>query len=115
MEAVGCVIITRDRPTLALRAICSALAQTVRPSEIVVVDDGSEPALSWPAEFDEVPGLSFIRIEGTVGRGSARNLGMAALSTPWVAFLDDDDVWHPEKTRIQLAALDAAPETAALG
>src|SRR3954471_19707847 len=115
MEAVGCVIITRDRPALAIRAIHSALAQTVPPRELVVVDGGSEPALPWPAEFDDVPGVRLLRLERTVGRGAARNLGMAALSSAWVAFLDDDDVWHPEKTRIQLAALHATPGIAALG
>src|SRR3954451_2206981 len=114
MPEVGCVVITRDRPASAVRAIRSAMAQTIAPAELVVVDDGSFPALLLPADLEADPRVRLIRLDPPRGRGAARNVGIRLIEAPLVAFLDDDDVWHPDKTKIQLAALEAAP-VAALG
>jgi len=80
-------------------AIESAMAQTHRPLEIIVVDDGStdntaEVAAQYPVQV--------LRQENA-GPGGARNTGVWAASGEWLAFLDHDDTWHPEKTSRQLA------------
>lgn len=104
---VSVVIPTRDRPELLLDALRSVAAQTYSPLEVIVVDDGSNPEIT----LDRAPdlALSLIRIDRDVGPASARNRGIAAATGDLVAFLDDDDVWHPEKTERQVAALSAAP------
>jgi hypothetical protein len=110
------VIVTRDRPVLAVRAARNALAQTHPLIELVIVDDGSVPPLHLPHDLTADARVELVRLDDSHGRGAARNVGLAALSTPLVAFLDDDDLWHPRKTAIQVAALRACgPEVAAVG
>jgi hypothetical protein len=116
MDAVGAVIATRDRPVLVVRAARNALAQTHSLTELVVVDDGSVPPLRLPPDLAADARVEVVRLDRSRGRGAARNAGLAALSTPLVAFLDDDDLWHPPKTAVQIAALRACgPDVAAVG
>jgi glycosyltransferase involved in cell wall biosynthesis len=116
MEGVGAVIATRNRPALAVRAARNALAQTHPLTELVVVDDGSVPRLRLPHDLASDARVDLVRLDRSRGRGAARNVGISVLSTPLVAFLDDDDLWHPRKTAVQVAALRACgPEVAAVG
>jgi glycosyltransferase involved in cell wall biosynthesis len=103
--AVTVIIPTRDRPALLRRSLHSALGQRGVEVEVVVVDDGSdEPVQCGP---DMPPGrLTVIRHEVSRGVSAARNAGLAAAATPYVAFLDDDDIWAPDKLRTQLAAME---------
>jgi glycosyltransferase involved in cell wall biosynthesis len=94
-------------------AIESALAQTVAPSEIIVVDDGSTDDTSAVlARFG-----SRIRLltQTNAGVAAARNTGMRAASQEWIAFLDADDVWHPRKLELQLKAAEQNPQIALMG
>ncbi len=103
--AVTAIIPTRDRPALLRRSLHSALGQRGVRVEVVVVDDGSEePVRCGP----DVPTgrLTVIRHEVSRGVSAARNAGLAAATTQYVAFLDDDDVWAPDKLRAQLAAME---------
>ena len=106
---VTVVIPTRDRwPLLSRTALRSALGQQHVEHEVVVVDDGS---LDGTAErVDELadPRLRVVRHDRSLGVSRARNAGIAAARGAWVAFLDDDDLWAPDKLRIQL---DAARES----
>ena len=87
-------------------ALASIRAQTVAVAEIVVVDDGSSDAT---AAIARAAGATVV--EGPrMGPGAARNAGIRAAAQPWIAFLDADDRWDPEKTARQLAALNAVPE-----
>lgn len=95
----------RDAATIH-RAVSSAVQQTMPPREIIVVDDGSDHDTtehilrSIEAEF---PGrVSVVRLERNAGPAVARNCGWDAASQPFVAFLDADDVWHPQKIALQL-------------
>ncbi|MGY1827723.1 MULTISPECIES: glycosyltransferase family 2 protein [unclassified Blastococcus] len=103
------MIPTRDRRRLVLRAIDSVLRQREVQAEVVVVDDGSQDGTADAVEGLAHPRVRLVRHERSRGVSGARNAGLAEVRTPWVAFLDDDDLWAPGKLRAQLAALRAVP------
>jgi glycosyltransferase involved in cell wall biosynthesis len=88
------------------QAIASIEAQTLPPSEILVIDDGSSD--EGAALLDGIAGLTIIR-QDNAGEGAARNRGVRAASQPLIAFLDQDDAWLPDKLRLQLAVLAGDP------
>jgi glycosyltransferase involved in cell wall biosynthesis len=100
---VTVIIPTRDRPELLQRAVASVLAQTCADFEVIVVDDGSGEA-SDPAEAARDPRRRVLRHAAPRGAAAARNTGLSAARGDFVAFLDDDDVWLPEKLARQLEA-----------
>ncbi len=108
--AFAVVIPLFNRGSLALRALVSVLEQTRPAAEIIVVDDGSTDG-----GVDEIrgafPSVNLITQENR-GVGAARNVGIEAASTEWVASLDADDVWAPDQldelTRMARAFPDAA-------
>ena len=83
-------------------AIESAMAQSHRPLEIIVVDDGSSDATAQVAGRYPVQ----VVLQKNAGPGGARNTGVLAATGEWLAFLDHDDTWHLDKTREQLALAD---------
>lgn len=95
------IIPTRNRPQLLERAVRSALSQALPPSEVIVVDDGSEPPVSM-TDYDRV---RVIRHFPSRGVSAARNTGLHAAKAHWVTFLDDDDelLPHMAATSLQLA------------
>ena len=108
-ESVAVVIPTRDRHALAARAVRSALAQTLPPAEVVVVDDGSDPPVRLPPDLSGDARVTVVRLETSGGSHAARNVGIARTSSALVAFLDDDDEWFPPKLERQVAALRSLP------
>lgn len=106
--AVSVIIPTYDRLPLLEEAVSSVRAQTLREVEIIVVDDGSrDGTFAW---LCEQPDLRALRLEQRRGPSAARNLGAAAARAPYLAFLDSDDLFRPDKLRRQLALLEAEPE-----
>jgi len=102
------VIIPTNRDGRYLReTVASVRAQTAPVGEILLVDDGS-PAPGLAAIAAELD-VSYVR-QDSAGLSVARNTGVAAVRGDWIAFLDDDDVWHPERIQNQVDALTAAPE-----
>jgi glycosyltransferase involved in cell wall biosynthesis len=103
---VDVVIATRDRPALLRRAVDAVLAQSYDGAiRVTAVFDQSDADLSL--ERDD--GRRSVRVcqnERTPGLPGARNTGVAASSSPLVAFCDDDDVWLPGKLAKQVARFD---------
>jgi glycosyltransferase involved in cell wall biosynthesis len=107
------VIPTRNRRTVLMRTLASALAQEEVEFETVVVDDGSSDVTAAAVRGLEDPRVSLVRHESATGVAAARNTGIAAARGDWVAFLDDDDLWSPRKLRSQLdVALPASADFA---
>ena len=107
--SVGVVIPTRNRPELVRKAIAAVRDQHY-PGEVkvVVVYDQTEPDyLLASTDGTQVLVLTNWRTSGLAG---ARNTGILALDTEFVAFCDDDDQWRPDKLRRQVAALLAEPD-----
>jgi glycosyltransferase involved in cell wall biosynthesis len=117
MVLVSTVIPTRGRHELLLRAVRSALAQTLRAIEVVVVIDGDDPATEHAlAELvREDERVRVLALATSVGGSDARNRGVAAASGEWVAFLDDDDEWLPEKLEAQLQTVTASTAPVVIG
>lgn len=106
---VSVVIPTRDRAAYLEEAVASALEQTLRDLEVIVVDDGSEDRTGalLDALREEDPRLRVVRHPEPRGAQAARNAGAREARGPVVAFLDDDCVWAPTKLEKQLAAMGA--------
>lgn len=110
-QTYSIVIPTHERPELLGRALESALGQTLPPSEVIVVDDGSEvPVRLAPDER-----VRLVRLEENRGNAAARNAGLAAARCRWITFLDDDDVLLPIMAERSLAALQATGLPAPVG
>lgn len=107
------IVRTRNRPLLLERALASIAAQTVRDLQVVVVNDGGDPA---PVESlldavrDRLGDLRVTHHERSVGRPQAMLAGMALADAPAFVFHDDDDSWEPEFLERTLAHLGDHPE-----
>jgi len=99
---VSVVIATYNRAHAVGRAIRSALAQTFDDFEIIVVDDGSADDTAEVVQRIEDPRIRFLRHEGNLGPSAARNTGIRASRGTYVALLDSDDEWMPDKLRQQV-------------
>lgn len=102
---VSAVIPTRGRPALVLSAVRSALRQTWRPLEVIVVIDGPDPDTAAHLATINDPRLRVITLPGNSGGCAARNAGVEAAQGEWIAFLDDDDEWFPDKIERQMEAV----------
>ena len=102
LPIVSVVIPTRNRPRLVVRAVKSALAQHLREIEVVVVIDGPDQATTSALDTIEDPRLISIGLQHSVGGAEARNAGVRKSRGEYVAFLDDDDEWSPNKLLLQL-------------
>lgn len=100
-DMISCVIPTRGRPQLLLRAVSSALAQTLAPVEVIVVVDGPDPDSVRLLRSLGDPRVLVIEHHTSQGPAAARNTGVRAASGEWIALLDDDDHWLPDKLRRQ--------------
>jgi glycosyltransferase involved in cell wall biosynthesis len=107
--AVTVVIPTRNRRRLLLRTLDSVLRQDDVPFDVVIVDDGGTDGTSEAVEELCLPNVRVLRHERSKGVSAARNAGLQLVAAPWVAFVDDDDLWAPAKLRGHLTALEQRP------
>jgi len=105
---VSVVVRTRNRPVLLVRALATIAAQTYRPIEAIVVNDGGGEldVAGLRAALGDVP-LVYERLEASGGRAHAANTGVAAARGVLIAFLDDDDELLPGHLSTLVAALAA--------
>lgn len=95
------------------RAINSILRQTVQPVEVILVDDASgDETLNMLRDIEHQHSnlIKVLSLANNMGAGSARNAGWAAATQPYLAFLDADDAWHPQKLELQYAYMQQHPE-----
>jgi glycosyltransferase involved in cell wall biosynthesis len=105
---VSVVIPTRDRPDLLREALDSVRAQSFTDYEIVVVVNGPDnPQTPATLEAARAADCIVVRVE-RAGIGPALNAGVRTARGRWIAFLDDDDLWLPNKLEVQLKVAEAA-------
>ena len=107
-QKLSVIIPTHNRVGLLPRALASIHAQTSPPAEVIVVDDGSTDGTERLMQ-SEFPGVWYLRQENR-GVAAARNHGIREARGEWLAFLDSDDEWLPQKLERQLDALAKNPE-----
>jgi len=103
---VSVVIPTHNRAALLHRAIESVRRQTYPNLEIIVVDDASTDETRMVVERLIDPRIRYLRHAVSRGGSAARNTGIKAATGEYIAFLDDDDEWEPQKTEVQLGAFE---------
>jgi len=109
MERVSVIIPTYNRAAYIAEAIRSVQAQTYPALEIIVADDGSTddtPAIV--ARFGDA--ITYVPLPHRGQPAATRNTGLREASGEFVAFLDSDDLFLPNKLELQLAALEAHPQ-----
>jgi glycosyltransferase involved in cell wall biosynthesis len=102
---VSVVITAYNSERFVADAIRTVRAQSVQPYEIIVVDDGSRDRTAQIATSLGVTVLT----KPNGGSSTARNAGTRAACAPWIAYLDVDDLWAPDKLELQWTALRQAP------
>jgi glycosyltransferase involved in cell wall biosynthesis len=108
LPLVSCVVPTYERPSRLGRAINCILNQTYQHIEVIIVDDssGKDYASDLVGEMsDKDVEVQLIRHERNRGASAARNSGIESANGKYIAFLDDDDEWLPEKIERQVEGL----------
>ena len=114
VDSVTVVVPHYNRPDFVREALLSIRNQTVEPTEVLLVDDNSKPE-----NLDKLRGLSslatIISTPRNVGLAGTRNFGAQHAKGEWIAFLDDDDCFLPDKQERQIRYLEDHPQVMALG
>ena len=111
MQAIDVIIPVYNGEKWIGATLRAVTRQTVVPQQIIVVDDGShDGSLRIAAEF---PGVKIVQNPQPGSPSRARNFGLLHAQAPLVAFLDQDDVWHPLHLQILATLLEKCPESAA--
>jgi len=106
---VSVIIPTFNRGHTIANAIQSVQEQSIKPLEIIVIDDGSTDNTGAIIKAD-FPEIKLYR-QSNHGVSHARNRGIESASGEWIALLDSDDAWYPGKLDAQLNLLERNPET----
>jgi len=112
--SVSVVVPHYNRPDFVREALLSIHQQTVKPTEVLLVDDDSSPENR--EKLKDLSSLATIlTTPRNVGLAGARNFGAQHAKGEWLTFLDDDDCWLPDKQERQIRYLEAHPQVKALG
>jgi glycosyltransferase involved in cell wall biosynthesis len=109
MPQVSVIIPTHNRARFLAGAVRSVLAQSFKDLEIVVVDDGSSDDTEAVIQGFRQAEIRYVRHDCQRGGAAARNTGILNSSGEYIAFLDDDDEWYPEKLMRQMSVMLASP------
>ncbi len=107
---ISVIIPTYNRADLIIRAIASIREQVYQNLEIIVVDDASNEDIAQVVQQINDSRIKYIRHPTNLGGSEARNTGIKHSQGEYIAFLDSDDVWLPNKLSSQLAAIVAQEE-----
>jgi glycosyltransferase involved in cell wall biosynthesis len=105
---VSVIIPTYNRWPLVSEAVASVCAQRRPADEVIVVDDGSEDGTATALQAAYGAGVTVVR-GAHRGVAAARNVGVSSSTGDWIAFLDSDDVWRPDKLAAQVDFLEHHP------
>ena len=98
---VSIIVRTKDRPKLLIRALHTIFAQTYRPIEVIIINDGgcelSDESLR--KALGDIP-MQYIRNDENRGRAHAGNVGIENAHGEYIGFLDDDDEFYPNHLRV---------------
>ena len=108
LPLISVIIPVYNRDRYLAAAIESALTQTYPAIELIIVDDGSTDRSAEVAQR-YLPRVNY-HYQPNGGIGAARNTGIASATGEFLAFLDSDDLWMPDKSSLQMAAFAADPE-----
>jgi glycosyltransferase involved in cell wall biosynthesis len=107
--AVSVIIPTHNRGAILRRAIDSVLNQTYKDFELIIISDGcidnTDEIIASYADLR----ISFLTHEKSRGASAARNTGIRASTGQYIAFLDDDDEWTPDKLEVQIHVIEQSP------
>jgi len=109
MPKVSVIIITYNRANFLLEAVRSVLSQTYTDFELIIVDDASQDNTAQVVDGLSDKRIRYIRHEVNKGEAGARNTGVTNSKGEYIAFLDDDDEWLPEKLRLEVDVLENSP------
>ena len=110
MVVFSVVIPTYNRAELLPRSIESVLGQTFNDFELIVVDDGSTDSTKEVVKSYEDNRIVYIKHSENWNGSAARNTGIKNSQGKYIAFLDSDDEWHPEKLELQFSQLQDRPD-----
>jgi glycosyltransferase involved in cell wall biosynthesis len=108
LATVTVIIPTFNRTKKLIRAIGSVFDQSYKDWAIIVVDDASTEDISAAVSGFDSQKIKLLRHERTKGANAARNTGWRAANSPFIAFLDSDDIWLPDKLSRQMNVFDVA-------
>lgn len=115
MEADVSVVIPCYCSTSTIeRAVRSVAAQTLRPREILLVDDGSpdDSRIVLERLARDIPRARVLALPENRGSSAARNAAWMQATGRYIAFLDADDAWHPQKLEVQVRFMESSPQFA---
>lgn len=112
VPSVSIVIPLYNKGELFRKTLSSALGQTFSDFEVIVVDDGSTDGSGDAAKCCKDPRVRYIYQENSGLPAAARNKGIGEARADYIAFLDADDIWYPDKLSIVYKAITSRPDTA---
>ncbi|AMJ94144.1 glycosyl transferase [Alteromonas stellipolaris] len=107
-KTVSVIITTHNRPDYLKESLAAVLKQTVLPSEIFVIDDGSSVSYEEVINLFPSDKFEYIKVPVASGANAARNLGISKSQSDIIAFLDDDDIWDEDYLEQHINAHDNA-------
>lgn len=109
VATVSVILPVYNRSSSLEHAMRSVLDQSYRDLELIVVDDASTEDLRPVVDRFGDPRVSYVRLAVNGGASAARNAGLAAAEGRFIAFQDSDDLWLPNKLKMQIDLLEGLP------